>query len=256
MTTVKTVDRAIDMLDCFTADQPEFGVTELAAKLSVHKSMVSRLAATLRAKNFLRVDPVTRRYRIGMRIFELGQLFSPTGTLEEVAAPNLRALVRSVGHASHVGVLDGQHVRIVSCVESEQQLQVAVQVGERRAVHATAAGKLFLAYRADDLFDVLSAGGQFPKVGPRTIQSVAAMKKEIAAIRNAGIAQNREESARGIGAVAAPVFGSDGDIVASVTTIFPLSVVDPDELARICGEVRATANKISAQLATGNNEVT
>jgi DNA-binding IclR family transcriptional regulator len=246
---MKTVNRAIEMLQCFTTERPQLAVSELATMLSVHKSIASRLAATLRDKKFLQLDPMTRRYRVGVRLFELGQLFSQSATLNEVATPYLRALARKVGHASHVCVLDGQKMLTVSCVESKQQLQVAVQIGERRPVHATAVGKLFLAYGPSELVDTLSPGGQFPKIGPRTIQSRQAMKNEIAAIRRAGIARNREESARGVGAVAAPVFGPNKEIVASVSVVFPLFIVSAAEFERIGVEVRETANRITRALA-------
>ena len=247
---MKTVNRAIDMLSCFSAERPLLAVSELAKLLNVHKSMASRLAATLRKQQFLHLDPATRRYRIGVRVFELGQLFGRSATLNEVATPHLRSLTRSVGHASHICVLDGLQVLTVACVQSAHELQVAVQAGERRSVHATAAGKLFLAYGSNDLFRTLSAGGQFPKVGPRTIQSILAMKRELAAIRKAGIAHNREESARGVGGVAAPVFSSN-EILASVMVMFPLALVTQSEWDHIAVQARNTASSISNDLARG-----
>ncbi len=254
MAAIKSVDRAIDMLDCFTAEHPEFGVTELATRLSVHKSIASRMAATLRARRFLEMNPASRRYRIGRRVFELGQLFNQRSELADIAAPHLRALARSVGHASHIGVLDGRDVRIIGCVESNHPLQVAVHTGERRPVHATASGKLFLAFGPQDLFDTLSPGGRFPKVGPNTIEDPAGMKRELASIRRQGFARNREESLRGVGAVAAPVFDANGQIVASITAIYPLALVDPPDFKRICARVVETARKIGERLVPATNE--
>ena len=252
MSIVKTVDRAIDILNCFTVEQSELAVSEIAIRLSVHKSVASRLAATLRLRDFLRMDPATRRYRIGKRVFELGQLFDQQGSISEIAMPHLRALVRSVGHASHVGVLEGRDVLIVSCVESDHQLQVAVRVGGKRPAHATASGKLFLAYGKLNVQEIANGNGRLPKVGPRTIETVADMQKELAVIFKTGIAYNREESLRGVGAVAAPILSADDQILASLTTIFPLAVVDLIELKRIGAEVAKAAGKISAQLAAAS----
>ncbi|RYG14630.1 MAG: IclR family transcriptional regulator [Burkholderiales bacterium] len=248
MPTVKTVDRAIDLLECFSAERPELGVGDLATLLGIDKSGASRMAATLRERRFLQMDKTSRRYRIGARMHELARLFDRRESLSQIAVPQLRALVREVAHASHVGVLDGPDVLIVACVESEQQLQVAVQVGERRALHATAAGKLFLAFGADNLLQDLSNGGRLPMVGPKTIDTVTKMNRELASVRREGMAYNREESARGVGAVAAPIYGADKTIAASLTTIFPLALVDQAEWVRIGNHVRRTADRISALL--------
>jgi DNA-binding IclR family transcriptional regulator len=249
MSPVKTVDRAIDLLECFTPEQPELSVTQLATRLAVDKSAASRLAATLRSRKFLDLNQATRRYRIGGRLHELGRLFVARESLAEVAAPHLQVLVREVGHASHVGVLDRNAVLIVACVESQHRLQVAVQVGEHRAAHATAAGKLFLAHGTDEFVASFCRNGRFPKVGPKTIETLAEMRKELAAIRDKGIARNVEESLRGVGAIAAPILSSEGAILASLTTIFPLAVVGPNEFDRIGTHVRRAAARISSQLA-------
>ncbi len=249
MTTIKTVERAIDMLECFSTDQPELSVGALAELLSVDKSAASRMAATLRDRRFLQLDPVSRRYRIGARVFELGQLFDRRETLTQIANPQLRLLVRDVGHASHVGVLHDGELLIVCCVESEHRLQVAVQVGERRALHATSAGKIFLAFGPEGLLEESAAAGRLVPVGPRTITSLAELKKEVASVRREGLAHNREESVRGVGAVACGIYGADKTLVASLTTVFPLSLVDAAEVKRIGEQVRATADRITLQLA-------
>jgi len=245
---MKTVIRAIDLLECFTEERPTLSVSEIAALLAVHKSIASRLAATLCARRFLQLDPVTYRYRIGLRVYELGQIYSRDTDLEIVADPLLRTLARTVGHASHVCVLDRLEMYIICCVASVHRLQISVEVGGRRPVHATAAGKLFLAFGHKELFEALSPQGAFPRLTPSTITSRLAMQREVAGIREAGIAHNREESAVGVGAVASPIFGTDGRIVASVTTIFPMALVSQRELLAIESEVRHTAQSITISL--------
>jgi DNA-binding IclR family transcriptional regulator len=245
---MKTVTRAVDLLECFCEEQPTLSVGEIAVLLSVHKSIASRLAATLCARRLLQLDPVSHRYRIGGRMLELAQLYSRDSALETVSEPLLRLLVRAVGHASHVCVLDRMEISTVCCVASAHRLQVTVEVGGRRPVHATAAGKLFLAFGPEGLFEALSPEGKFPRITPRTIESRLAMRREIAAIRKSGIAHNREESAVGVGAVAAPLYGADGVLVASLTTIFPITMVSQRELRLLETEVRHTAERISAGL--------
>ena len=245
---MKTVQRAIDLLECFSDERPTLSVGEIAELLSIHKSIASRLAASLCARHFLQLDNATHRYRVGIRIYELGQLYSHDTELEVIAEPLLRALTRSVGHASHVCVLDNMEIFTICCVPSAQRLQVIVEVGGRRPLHATAAGKLFLAYGPEELFDALSPNGKFPKITARTIESRISMRREIAAIKKLGIAHNREESYAGASAVAAPIYSNDGVIIASLTTIFPVALVTPSDMLQIESEVRETARRITEDL--------
>jgi DNA-binding IclR family transcriptional regulator len=136
----------------------------------------------------------------------------------------------------------------VCCVPSAQRLQVIVEVGGRRPLHATAAGKLFLAYGPEELFDALSPNGKFPKITARTIESRIAMRREIAVIKKYGIAHNREESYAGASAVAAPIYSDDSVIIASLTTIFPVALVTPSDMLQIETEVRETARRITEGL--------
>lgn len=249
MATIKTVERAIDMLECFSTDRPELSVGALSDLLAVDKSAASRMATTLRERRFLRLDPASKRYRIGPRVFELGRLFDQRETLAQIAYPQLRLLVRDVGHASHVGVLHEGELLTVCCVESEHRLQVAVHVGERRPLHATSAGKIFLAFGPKGLLEESAAAGCLVPVGPRTITSISELQKEIATVRREGLAHNHEESVRGVGAVAAGIYGADKTLTASLATVFPLSLVDAAEIQHIAEQVRATANRISLQMA-------
>ena len=248
MTTLKTIDKAIDMLDCFTIEEPELSVTQLAGRLQIHKSIASRLASTMKGRQFLEVNAVSKKYRIGRRIFELGQIYLKRSSLNEIALSHLRGLVKKVGHASHLGVLDKSELLIACCVESNQILQVAVQAGARRQLFATAAGKLFLAFGDQEDFQKFVVNGKLPKIGPNTITSPVKFKKELSKVREDGIAFSREEGLRGAWAIAAPVFNSDEQIVASITTIFPIAVVDEAEIHKISDAVRSTAKNISHEL--------
>ena len=248
MTTLKTIDKAIDLLECFTAEEPELSVTQLAEKLQIHKSIASRLASTMKLRQLLEMNVVSKKYQIGRRIFELGQIYLRRSSLNEIALSHLKTLVQKVGHASHLGILDNSELLIACCVESNQPLQVAVQAGARRALFATAAGKLFLAFDDQVGFEKFMVNGKLPKVGPNTITSPLKFKKELAKIRSEVAAFSREEGLRGAWAIAAPVFNSEDKIIASITTIFPVAVVDEMEISKIFDAVKSTAKNISYEL--------
>ena len=233
------------ILHAFSTEETEMSVSDLSRRLGIHKSIVSRMVASLRSWRLLDQDPGTKRVRIGPGAFQLGTLFINREPLYRVALPHLGALVSQTRHSAHIAVLDKPQLLVVASVESPQALRVILRVGERRHLHATAAGKVLLAYgRAELLDEVIGAVG-LPALTPQTITSRAALERLLLEVRAEGIAWNHEESTRGAGAVAAPIFSAEAGIAAALCAVFPLSVVDASELTEIGENVREAANRIS-----------
>lgn len=245
---MKTIQRAIDVLNCFSHAEPELSVGELSERLRVHKSIVSRVVSTLCANRMLQQDPVTRRVSIGIGAFSLGALFIRRFPLEQIATAHLKALAETVQQSCHVAVLDGHRLLTIASAETRKNLRVILRPGEHRFLHATAGGKIILA-STPGLLEQLAETTGLPVVTSKTITSVAKLRKELAIIRRDGIAWNWEESTRGAGACAAPIYDANGTIVATVTAVYPLSAVDREEFARIEAGIRAAGRVISTAIA-------
>lgn len=233
------------ILHAFSTEEPELSVSDLSRRLGIHKSIVSRTVASLRSWRLLEQDPDSKRVRIGPGAFQLGTLFVNREPLYRVALPQLGSLVSRTRHSAHIAVLDKPHLLVVASVESPQSLRVILRVGERRHLHATAAGKVLLAYSGPGLLDDVVASVGLPALTPETITSRAALEQQLLTIRRDGIAWNFEESTRGAGAVAAPIFSAEARIAAALCTVFPLSVVDKSELNEIGENVREAAHRTS-----------
>lgn len=233
------------ILHAFSTEDSELSVSDISRRLGIHKSIVSRMVASLRTWRLLEQDPDTKRVRIGPGAFQLGTLFINREPLARVALPELGVLVSQTRHSAHVAVLDEPQLLVVASVESPQSLRVILRVGERRHLHATAAGKVLLAYgRARLLDDVVAAVG-LPPLTPVTVTSRAVLEAQLDTVRTEGVAWNSEESTRGAGAVAAPIFAASGESAAALCSVFPLSVVDEKELTTIGERVCEAAHRIS-----------
>src|SRR3990170_918824 len=125
---VQTVDRALQLLLAFAAEEHELGVTELAARVGVHKSTASRLAATLAARGFLERAPGSEAFRLGLELSRLGRLAGETGETVNLA------------------VLDGDEAVNVAQVEGRHIIGVGAWTGRRTELHCTANGKVLLAF--------------------------------------------------------------------------------------------------------------
>jgi DNA-binding IclR family transcriptional regulator len=246
--TLSTLDRAMRIVHAFSTEETELSIGELSRRVGIHKSIVSRMVSVLRQWRLLDQDPETKRVRIGIGAFQLGALFLVRQPIHRVALPQLGVLVERIRHSAHLAVLDPPQCVVVASVESPQALRVILRVGQRLYVHATATGKVLLAFSPPSLLDRIVGDQPLPGLTHRTLTTRAALQKELAAVKTAGIAWNHEESTRGAGAVAAPVFGADGAIAAALCAVYPLSVVDENEMARIGESVRGTARAVSALL--------
>lgn len=241
---LKTVERAVQLLDCFSEQEPELSIGELSRRLGVHKSMVSRLVATLRRGRLLQQDPVTRNVSVGGGVLRLSSVYLQGIPLESVAAPYIAELVNLTHHSGHLGIRSGSRYLIVRSVESPAAVRVILRNGEERFLHATAGGKLFLAYSPAVYAQTLAEVG-LPGLTGRTQTSREKLDAELETVRRTGIAWNLEESHASVGAVAAPVFDNRGEVIGTVSLVFPVASVTPAERTRMARELKKTTQAIS-----------
>lgn len=243
----KTVDKAMRVLHAFSGDEPDLSVGELSARLGIHKSVVSRLVTALREWQMLEKDPRTQRIRVGPGAFRVGTLFAHRDNLVRVATVHMGELVKRTGHSAHVCILDGRRILVVGTVDSPSALRVIMRVGDQRHLHATAAGKLFLANGDAALLDAACEEGLAERT-ELTVTNRPELERAIARIQRDGIAWNRGESSSGAGAVAAAIRDATGRMTSALTTTYPLNVVAEEDRRRIATETLATAERISADL--------
>jgi len=204
---VAAVERAFAVIDALT-DGQELGTNEIARRSGINASTVSRLLATLAAARYVEHVAETGRYRLSLRLVELGNAVLGRLDLRELARPHLQALVRETGETATLSA-PGEHDAItVDFAHSSSVVQSVAQLGRPSVGHATAAGKVMLAFGNVELpADPLVA------FTPRTIATRAALVTELDRVRRRGYAEAREEREVGLAAVAAPVFDSRGDLV-------------------------------------------
>lgn len=120
---IQAIERAVSILNAFTPDEPEMGVSDLAQRLSLHKSTVHRFVVNLEAAGLLERNRTTSRYRLGLRIFELGSQVLAQMNLWEEAPPFLEGLVRDTGETGHLAIFDGGEAIYIEKVEARRALR-------------------------------------------------------------------------------------------------------------------------------------
>jgi IclR family transcriptional regulator, KDG regulon repressor len=241
--TSRTVANAVRVLDQFSYTDRVLGPSELARRLGLSKSVVHRLLATLATEGFL--EPTEGgRYRLGIRLYELGSLVIHGIELREVAHPFLERLRNATNETVHLAVLGGTEVVYVDRMESQATLRMFSRIGTRMPAHATSSGKSILAYSPPETVEAVLAG-KLQRKAPRTIVTRTGLLNALKQIRADGYAVSIEESEIGASSVGAPVFGHEGTVIASVSVAGPSPRLTPEVIPRVAKLVCAAAGDIS-----------
>lgn len=215
---VQSVSSAIDVLECLMRDE-EVGISDVARRLGVAKSTVHRLLSTLCARGLAERNPDTGRYRLGMRLYELGQMASDRYPLRRAALPLLEELRQASGLTVHLTVADGADVVFVERLHTLSGIRVLAASARRQPVHVTSAGKVLAAFDPAVAKARLVAG--FPRMTERTIATAADWERTLAEVRHEGIAISIGESRPQLTSVAAPVRNAYGRSFAAVSVAGP-----------------------------------
>lgn len=206
--------RIAALLDAFRPGDDVLGVSELARRTGLAKTTVHRLAGHLADTGLLERDGTS--VRLGLRLFEIGQLAVRRRGLVEAARPYLADLREATRNTVHLAVLEGTEVVYLDVLRGPDAPDLPSRIGGRFPAHATGVGKAILSRSpADVVTRVIEAG--LPRVSSRTITAPGLLRRQLARIRDDGIALEREESGVGVVCAASPLVDANGLAVAAVS---------------------------------------
>lgn len=246
---VQSVDRALDILESFDFSEEELGVTELAHKLNLHKNNVFRLLATLEVRGYIEQDRKSGNYRLGIKTFEIANVFLHHLGLRRQARPILEELVSRCDETANLAVLDGSDVIHVLMHETSQTVRIVLRLGQRLPAHCTAGGKAQLAFESADRLQFLFRDKPLRKLTDNTIASSEALREHLREVAKVGFALDNEEFELGVRCIAAPVKDYSHKVVASVGLSGPLSRFSMERIEKeLVPLVKEAAEKISERL--------
>ena len=237
---VAAVQRAVAVLDALADVEPELGTNEIARRTGINASTVSRLLSTLAESGLVDHDADTGRYRLGLRLLHFGNSVLARLDLREIARPHLVALSEATGETVTLSA-PGEHQAItVDFVQSPASVQSVARLGRPSVAHATAVGKVYLAF-----------GGELPDgplevFTPNTITDRTRLTAEIVQAKERGWAQVTGEREEDLNAVAAPVRGSRGELITILGIQGPAGRFDATAMETAIGPLLEQAARISA----------
>jgi DNA-binding IclR family transcriptional regulator len=230
------------ILESFTTDSDELSLAELVRRSGVAKATVHRLAAELVEWGLL--ERAGTSYRLGLRLFELGQIVPRQRILREAALPYMQDLLAATGETIHFAIHEGLDVMYVEKIIGHRGLNQESRVAGRLPLYCTATGKAILAFSPPSLLEEVLSRGLAP-VTRYTITSPAVLRMQVERTRGEGIAMESEETRLGYMSMAVPVFGRRSALAGAMSITAPTVRMNA---ARFSGALRAAAAGITRTL--------
>ena len=226
---VKSLIKALRILDALGESSTGCSITELSRELKIGKSTVHRLLATLKDVGYVMVDPLTSRYTLGSTIARLAEQLSHQSPLLNLGTPTMQLLSRDCNETTNLATLEGRDVLYIAKQDSPEPLRMSGQVGRRLPAYSTALGKALLAALSDrEVRRLYGGANKLRKLTPNTIDSLDDLTAELETIRREGFAFDREETYIGVQCLAAAVRDHSGKVVAAISISAPKHRMTPE----------------------------
>jgi DNA-binding IclR family transcriptional regulator len=217
-----TVARAGAVLDLFSVAEPEWGATGVARELGIAKSQAHELLQTLAETGLLQRRPATGRYQLGWRVAALHSVLARSSDVKLAAQPAMWELSARHRATVHLAAWDRDRVIYIDKRTNARATPTpASAIGARLPGHGSAVGKQLLAARPDEELTSLVGDGQLRAFTPQTLSNTDALRTELEAVRQDGVAYDRGELVADVRCVAAAIRDLDGEVIAAISISLP-----------------------------------
>ncbi len=217
---VKSLYKALRILDCFKPDTPELGITEISEQLGLYKSNVHNIVDTFVKAGYLEQNPENGKYRLGLKILELGNVISSNINFRKIIVPYMQQLADETKETVYLGIPSETEVIYLDSASPKNQLSTRSMLGVKAPLYCTGIGKAMLAFMPEETADAVSAKG-LKKYTDQTITDRQALLDELALIRSRGYSTDNMEHEFGIKCVGMPVRGRKGQVIAGISISGP-----------------------------------
>ena len=251
---IQSLDRGIQLLEIISQAKEPMGLSELSEMLNVDRSTVHRLLGTLQKRNFVVQDPVSKRYSLGLKVIELSRRALDGINFRAIAKPYLKRLSKETGESTNLFILTNNHAVCVDYEASPSPLAVTNDTGIIYIMHATAGGKVLLAFMPEAVRQKIINSAPLTAFTPRTITDVNSLLMQLQQIRQQGYAIDDEERYVGVRCISAPIFDHTRKNIAGISMSGPASRVTLDRISELAQFVMRAANDISNELGLGKSD--
>jgi len=244
---LSSVGNALNILNCFSVEQPEKRVTDIARELGLGKSTVSRLLATLASEGYVKKDPETQKFSLGLRILSLASTLTSNLEIVREARPVLQQLVQETSESAQIAELEGNRMIYVDQVKCKQPIRILAHIGRINPIYCTSSGRLLLAYQSEKRQqEVLS--GELIKYTPDTETDPIKIQKDLETIKNQGYCILANEFIEEVVSISAPIRDYRDRVISAISVVGPINRITPEKLSFYRSRVQNASREISKKM--------
>ncbi len=251
---MQTIDKGLSLLNWFSEQTPEMGLSELARRSGFNKATTRRFLMALQKHGLVEQDSVTRAYRLGPGILRIARVREAVSPIASVAQPVLEALADSIGETAHFSLYSGGMLGTTALVESSKSNRVTLENGEAIPLHATASGIAYLAFAEPSI--VKSALSQtLRRYTDNTIVDPEEISSILKTVGRAGVAVVKNTYEKGVCGIASPVFAANCFSCGAVAIAVPESRAQRRVIAQIKPQIIRASIDITRAIGAEPNPV-
>jgi len=217
---VKSLSKALEILECFSVEQPELGITEICHMLDLNKSNVHNIVSTFEKHSYLTKNPLTNKYRLGLNILKLSNIISSTLHERDFIFPHIKQIANETGEMVYYSIKHHNSVLYLDYACTSGTIMEKSRMGVMAPMYCTTTGKAMMAYLPQaELEEVLKS--DFHKFTDKTITNKEIMLVELERIRNRGYATDNMEHEYGVKGVGVPILDKKGYPFAGISISGP-----------------------------------
>ncbi|MFE5318268.1 IclR family transcriptional regulator [Paenibacillus sp. NPDC056579] len=217
---VKSLFKALRILECFTVNDPELGITEISEQMGLYKSNVHNIVATFVKLGYLEQNPENDKYRLGFKILELSHVISSNISIRKVILPYMQELADHANETVYLGIPSDTEVIYLESSSPKNQLSTRSMLGLKAPLYCTGIGKAMLANLPGEVLASIIAKGP-TKFTDQTITDEAALRAELDATRTRGYSIDNMEHEYGIKCIGMPIHNKKKQVVAAISLSGP-----------------------------------
>jgi len=244
-TKVKSLAKALHILECFSVKEPELGITELSQLLGLNKSNVHNIISTFEQCGYIEKNPETNKYHLGLKILELSRVINAHLGLNSVVGPLIRSLADELNNAIYFAIPKNAMILYIDGAYPLQILNPRSMQGETAEMYCTSLGKSMLAYMDPDEAMRCLSNQSMKAFTPNTITDPDSLIKELEQIRVDGYSIDNMEHSFGVKCVGVPVFKSNGQLLGALSISGPSLCFNAETIPEYARRLTSCAQTIS-----------
>ncbi|WP_017727561.1 IclR family transcriptional regulator [Halalkalibacterium ligniniphilum] len=245
---IRSVERAIQILNCFSFEKPVLSIDEIMEKTKLAKTTTYRLLWTMERNNVIQYDQMTNKYRLGTKALEYGGIVLENLDIRREAEPYLLHLHEVTGHSVILAQPQGETIQYLLRFDSDEGLQPNNFVGRRRILHNGALGIVLLAYMEEEFVQNLLERWPLEPLTPKTLTDHKKFLLRLREIRKNGHYIDEDETFFGYTAISAPIFSDKNKVIASIGISGPSFKTEGENRAYLIQLITKAASDISVRM--------